>query len=205
MSRLAGAILVGVVLAKMGVDLETIGLFELLFFLGKAATAFWSDAFAKAVLPLFPKLEERQRTHFFQTATFLYIAFSFLVWLGLTIFKNPVLHDFLKVDDIAFYDAYILYLALNTPGVVLKQYYTLQQNVKGLLAYTFLSFLLLPLYYLIPIYLKIDLELIFRVLSIVSLIKLLWLFTLLSQKNGVLIRVFCASYSEWVRTLWHTY
>ncbi len=183
LSRLGGAILVGVVMAKMGVDLETIGQFELLFFLGKAATAFWTDAFAKAALPLFPILKEQERGRFFQTSVFLYLSFALVTGLILMGLKQPILNHFLRIESIPFYQAYVLFLVLNVPGLVLEQYYTLRKNIKGLLLYAVLSYGLVPLYFFIPIYRQVDLTLIFTILSIVAMIRLLWLLAVLVQNS----------------------
>ncbi|HHB78010.1 MAG TPA: hypothetical protein ENK85_02105 [Saprospiraceae bacterium] len=182
-SRLGGAILAGVVLAKMGLDMETIGKFELLFFLGKAATAFWTDGLAKAILPLFPKLDSDEQKGFFATSALLYFGFSLLTWLVLTLFKAPILTYFLRVDSIAYYDAYVLFLALNIPGLFIEQYYILREKPKSLLWYTLFSYMLYPLYFLLPLYLDIDLQNIFKILTLVAIIRLGWVLIVLNREH----------------------
>ena len=182
-SRLGGAILAGIVMAKMGLDLETIGQFELLFFLGKAATAFWSDALAKAILPLFPKLDTTEQKGFFATSALLYFGFSMATWLILMLFKAPILVYFLKVTSLPYYNAYVLFLALNIPGLFLEQYYTLREQPTRLLGYTLLSYTLYPLYFLLPIYYGIDLVYIFKILTFIAALRLLWVFVIVTQEG----------------------
>lgn len=182
-SRLGGAILAGVIMAKMGLDLATIGKFELLFFLGKAATAFWADAIAKAILPLFPKLEGRDQKGFFSTSALLYVGFSLVTWLVLMLFKAPIILHFLKVDSIPYYNAYVLFLALNIPGLFLEQYYVLREKPIKLLWYTLLSYTLYPIYFLLPIYFGIDLVYIFKILTLVAVVRLIWMLILLHQEK----------------------
>ena len=182
-SRLGGAILAGIVMAKMGLDLSTIGQFELLFFLGKAASAFWSDALAKAILPLFPKLNKAEQKGFFSTAAALYFGFSALTWVVLMLLKQPILTYFLKVDALPYYGSYVLFLALNIPGLFLEQYYTLREQPSKLLWYTLLSYTLYPLYFLIPIYFGIDLVYIFKILTVIATIRLFWVMTILTKEG----------------------
>ena len=182
-SRLGGAILAGIVMAKMGLDLETIGKFELLFFLGKAATSFWSDAIAKAILPLYPKLNTTEQKSFFATSALLYVGFSLLSWIVLMLFKEPIIIHFLKATTIPYYDAYVLFLAINIPGLFLEQYYVLREKPIKLLWYTLLSYTLYPLYFLIPIYLEIDLVNIFKILTFIATIRLLWVLYILSSEG----------------------
>ncbi len=174
-SRIGGAILAGMVMVKMGLDLKTIGQFELLFFLGKAATTFWSDALAKAILPLYPKLDKEQQKGFFATSVLIYLGFSLATWVILMLFKTPITTYFLKVSALPYYNIYVLFLALNIPGLFLEQYYTLRNDSLNLLIYSILSYALYPIYFLIPIYLGLDLGTIFKILIGISGIRLLWI------------------------------
>lgn len=185
-SRLGGAILAGIILVKLGVPIGTIGLIELLFFLGKSATVFWSDALTKAILPLFPQLADKQQRHFFATATFLYLSFALLTYLVLMLFKPAILTYFLKVDDIPYYNIYVLYLTLNVPGLLLEQYFILKKDATSVLWYTLLSYVLYPIYFLVPILLGLDISAIFYVLIVVAGIRLLWIGVLLSKEYLVI-------------------
>lgn len=173
-------ILIRVALAKLGILTDEIGEFEYFLFLASAVSFFWVTGILQSLLPLNHKSKtfgkNEQRSPELYNAFLLISAFTLLVILLLGGYNMSDLGE-----TTPHFGYLLLFLLFTTPSFLVEYIYLLYNKPIRLLLYGTIVFTVQLLLVLIPIILGWSIEFAYLGLVIFSLLKFVWLLTLLAK------------------------
>ncbi len=132
--RFATVMVVGIILAKSGVELRVIGYLEGLQYIGMALSMFWVNGFLQSALAFFPDLEKTEKQAFFRTIYCIFLTLSILIFSVLAIFQTPI-SIFFTATTLPFFQLFALYLLVYLPTNLLEYFYLLEEK-KGAILWT---------------------------------------------------------------------
>ncbi len=153
--RYGSMILIGIVMAKSTLGLEAIGMYEQFLFLAGSVSFFWVNGLIRGLLPLYAN-EEQQRIGFFNAfllLSSLAVLAAFVVFLGVTAWFD----DMVSRESSSQLWMLSLYLFFSCPAGLTEYYLLVQKRGKAIVAFSILSYLLLMLFVLLPIFLNLGL------------------------------------------------
>lgn len=169
--RQGSMILLSVLLVKNGVSSELIGIFETLMFVGTTISFFWINAFLQGTLTQYASSDEVEKKelkfNIFLITNILSIIIFFILW----VFKEPFLLFFTYHAHLPFFDIFTIYLLFNLPPFLLESFWIVENKPLSILTYAVLSYTLLPLSIMLPLWLGYGFELSMWGMVAVSLIR----------------------------------
>lgn len=179
-------LIISIVFTKIGLTQEEIGLFEVSLFIAGFASFFWVNGFIQAFLPLFKsnktfgekeQLAGTKSPEVFNMYVIL-MFFSIVVFLiGLAIKGNFSVFGY--KGDVPLLNVTLWYLLLSSPANLVEYIYMVQDKNGNTLSYGYITSTLQLIAAIVPVLLGYDIIWSLRALVIVSVIKNIWLITLL--------------------------
>ncbi|MCB2194580.1 MAG: polysaccharide biosynthesis C-terminal domain-containing protein [Bacteroidetes bacterium] len=179
-------LIISIVFTKIGLTQEEIGLFEVSLFIAGFASFFWVNGFIQAFLPLFKsnktfgdkeQLAGTKSPEVFNMYVIL-MFFSIVVFLiGLAIKGNFSVFGYR--GDVPLLNVTLWYLLLSSPANLVEYIYMVQDKNGNTLSYGYITSTLQLIAAIVPVVLGYDIIWSLRGLVIVSVIKNIWLITLL--------------------------
>lgn len=181
--RFTFLVLTTIALAKLGVSLSDIGIYETIFFLGGAFTWFWINGLMSGLLPVYPDLNEKQRKVFLFNVFLLISAFSLLIAALLWGFKSSLIQWLTDFDDLPFLKWYCLFLVFNLPTYLVEYIYILKEKPYQIVGFGVYAFVGQFLVFVIPLWLNYSLEICFILLLLLAITKYVWLMVVLFKNT----------------------
>ncbi len=178
--RYGSIILINVLLAKSYLGLSDIGIYETLIFLGTGITFFWVSGLLKGMLAIYPGLTEEKRPPFFFNVFLLFAGMSVLMTAFYYLCQPLILRLLTDYESLPFFNLLCIYILLNTSTYLVEYIYLLTDQPRKIVWFGMLAFGAQLLAVTVPIFLGYTLEMSFYCLIAMALIKLLWLFYVLS-------------------------
>ncbi len=162
LSRKGAMLLIGIVLAKIGLSMDEIGLFETLMFLAMLLSFFWVESIIKGFLSLFEEYntEQKAQSYFSLYLLFLGLAalFGIVLWLG----QETLIPVFVGEDSIAHLGLLVVYLVVFQPSTITVFIYQLNGQVKEIILYSLLQSIGLLVAVVVPLLLDLGIGGVFR-------------------------------------------
>ena len=194
--RQFGFILTSFLLAKSGLPISTIGVFETLLFIGTSLSYFWINGLIQSVLAFMPSVKkaEKQSTNF--SIALIFLALSSLLFLILKLFPTFILSALTSSPTLPYFDVFSLYLLLNLAPFFLEGYWAVENRPLSIFVFSGISNLILPFAIVIPLWLNQPFETSFYGLLIIALIRFIWLIIILIKNNNFRINNFRINYPQ---------
>lgn len=179
-------LIISIVFTKIGLTQEEIGLFEVSLFIASVASFFWVNGLIQTFLPLFKSNktfgEKEQLAGTKSPEVFnmyvLLVFFSVVVFLiGLAIKGNFSVFGY--KGDVPLLNITLWYLLLSSPANLVEYIYMVQDKNGNTLSYGYITSALQLIATILPVTLGYDIIWSLRGLVVVSVIKNIWLVTLL--------------------------
>ena len=184
--RFVTFLIISIVFTKIGLSKEEIGLFEVSIFIASVTTFFWVNGLIQAFLPLFKsnstfgdkeQLAGTKSPEIFNMYVIL-MFFSLMVFLiGLAIKGNFSVFGY--SGNVPLLNVTLWYLLLSSPANLVEYIYMAQDKNGNTLSYGYITSTLQLIAAILPVLLGYDIIWSLRGLVIVSIIKNIWLITLL--------------------------
>lgn len=179
--RFAGMLLIGVLLAKMSVPLETIGIYESTLFLSGICTFFWVSGILNSTLSVYPNKSEEDRKRFLFNIGIIITIFSIITTIAVSMYlfflqQKMVSNESIKV-------AIIIYILVNTPTYFNEYYLLLTERKKQLILYGVSGFAINVIAVILPVLLTGEILYSIYGLIIFSAIKLLIFVGILARQT----------------------
>jgi hypothetical protein len=181
--RQGSLILISILLAKSGLPMTDIGIYESLIFVGTTMTFFWINALTQGILAFFSTNTYRtsrinQEGEAGNTRFNIFLIFNFLnigLFIILLFFKSSILSLLIGKPDLPHFNLYIFYILINLPPLALESFWTIDNKPYHIIAYAFISHIGLPLAMIIPIWLGYDLATSICAMIGIATIRYTWL------------------------------
>lgn len=138
--RYGSLLLISILLAKVGLSLAEISVYEWLLYLGTIATFFWLNGLLDALLATYPSLPTKDRPAFISSVfgqfAMIGLGLFVLLWLGQSILVPGLTGQ----ETLPYYELYLGYLLFNWPASLLEYLYLLQKRSRSILNYALWSF-----------------------------------------------------------------
>jgi len=179
-------LIISIVFTKIGLSKEEIGIFEVSIFIASAASFFWVSGLIQAFLPLFKSSKtfgEKDRVVGIKSPEVfnMYVIlmfFSIVVFLfGLAIKGNFSVFGY--KGNVPLLNLTLWYLLLSSPANLIEYIYMIQDKNSNTLSYGYITSALQLIGVILPVTLGYDVIWSLRGLVLVSIIKNIWLVTLL--------------------------
>ncbi len=179
-------LIISIVFTKIGLSKEEIGLFEVSIFIASVASFFWVNGLIQSFLPLFKSSktfgEKEQLAGTKSPEVFnMYVIlmfFSIVVFLiGLSIKGNFSVFGY--KGNVPLLNLTLWYLLLSSPANLVEYIYMIQDKNSNTLSYGYITSALQLIAVIVPVVLGYKIEWSLRGLVLVSVIKNIWLVTLL--------------------------
>ena len=175
---------VSILFAKIGLSTDSIGMYELLFFVGAVFTFFWVNGIMHGILPVYPDLNDEEKRSFIFTNYVIFLVLAILVFLLLFLGKNWLLPLLTGHTSIPNFHLFIIFLAINLPTYLLEHFYLLQKKSGAIIAWGIFSFVGYAAVVITPLVLNYDFVYSFYGLIGLAIVKHLWtLFVVIKDGN----------------------
>jgi len=186
MIRYGSLLLISIVLAKSGMDLESFGRYELLIFLTGAVSFFWLTGLIQSLLPLYRNslaIGDKKTTDYRSPEIFnafiLLLVFSLaggvLVMLS-GVFVPELVEKKFDTNLLAYLAAFIVF---QSPSSLTEYIYTLRKEVKKLVVYGVLAFGFQILAVAVPALMGLELKWVLTGLVGSAFLRFVWLLVIL--------------------------
>ncbi len=173
--RQVSLVLTSVLLAKSGLLTDDIGVYETLIFIGTTLSYFWLNALIQSTLSFIPSANESEKPKVVWSIFLVFNALSIVLFLFLTIFKQPISLFFTNKTDLPFFELYAVFLLLNFPPLLLESLWTVESKPLSIFGYAIVSHILLPFAIVLPLWLGKSFEWSFYGMIVVATLRYIWL------------------------------
>ncbi|MFQ5447269.1 MAG: lipopolysaccharide biosynthesis protein, partial [Saprospiraceae bacterium] len=168
------AVLIGVFLAKSGLSLEQISMYEAWMFIGSLFSFFWVAGGQSALLQLFPKLDGESRPTALFNVFLLFSVAGFVAGGALFASQHFVAGRLTNFQEIPHLDLLALYIVFNCPALLIHIYYLLIKKYALILRFAVVGFGLQLAVVVVPIYLGYGLSEVMTGLVAWAALKYAW-------------------------------
>lgn len=186
LSRFAGFFLVGILLAKSGIGLKTIGHYETLMFFSGAISFFWVAGILNSMLVSYVPVTGKKDSFLF-TVFILLSIISLLVFIITRSFSSSFANLLSADNHLPYFNLFGLFILLNNPTFLIEYLFLVFKNEKALQRYAIINFILQVIAVILPVYLFHSLFYSIIALIIFSAIKIFYLFILLLKYSSLKI------------------
>jgi len=173
--RFACAILVGILMVKVGWDKETVAIYELIFFAAHLLSFAWSTGVNNALLAYYPTLVEERKKVLLFNAVLLMIFFSVIIAVVFWLFKAPISEFLTDNRELPYTQWIVLFLICSPASILIQAIYLLKNEPRKITNYTHVIFCFQLIFVFISILYFNSVEALVISISLWSLIKFLWL------------------------------
>lgn len=183
--RFSFVILISIAMAKVGLPLAEIGVYEALMLVGATFTFFWMTGLMNGILPTYPTLSEEERPAFiFNVFVLLVVASAFVTGL-MWCFRDVLTQMMTNFETLPYFHWLCLYLAINLPTFIVEYLYILLNKPKPIIGFGLFSFGGQFLVVILPLFFGWSLEWSFIGLVVLAVLKYLWLVPLLIKHSKI--------------------
>lgn len=183
MLQFGTVILIGVLLAQLGLPTELISIYEALIFLASLFCFFWVAAGQNALLQLFPHLSEKEKKSSLSNTWILFSVLGLAAGGFLYSSKDFIANQLTNFEELPYLDYLALFLVFHCPAFLVHIYYLLLKKYKSIVIFGAITFGLQLAVVVLPIYLGYTLRESIIGLFFWALLRYIWgLFILI--KNG---------------------
>ena len=183
--RFSSVILISIAMAKLGLPLAEIGVYEALMLVGATFTFFWMTGFMNGILPTYPTLSEEERPAFVFNIFILLVAVSALVTGLMWCFRDSLTQLMTNFKTLPYFHWLCLYLAVNLPTFMVEYLYILLNKPKPIIEFGLFSFGGHFLVVILPLLFGWSMEWAFIGLFLLAIAKYFWLVPLLIKYSRV--------------------
>ena len=183
--RFSFVILISIAMAKIGLPLAEIGVYEALIMVGGTFTFFWMTGLMNGILPTYPTLSEEERPAFIFNLFVVLVAASTLVTGLMWYFQDALTQMMTNFKTLPYFHWLCLYLAINLPTFLVEYLYILLNKPKPIIGFGLFSFGGQFLVVILPLLLGWSLEWAFIGLVALAIAKYFWLVPLLIKYSKV--------------------
>ena len=175
--------IVSVILAKFGLSVNEIGIYESLLLVAGFISFSWIAGLIQTLLPLHNnnstfKTQGKKSPVIFN-ATILLFVFSILSAIVLYIFKNQISGLIAKNTDFQYFNLFILYMLVASPTHIIEYIYLLNNKAKSIVFYGVLNFSLQVILVAIPLLLGMNFVFVLWAMIAWMAFRFVWLIALL--------------------------
>jgi O-antigen/teichoic acid export membrane protein len=186
-TRQIGFILTSFLLAKSGLPISDIGVFETLLFIGTSLSYFWINGLIQSLLAFIPTVNDKEKSSIYFSISLIFISLSTFLFLILKLFPTYILSSLTASTTLPYFDLFSLYLLLNLAPFFLEGFWAVENRPLSIIVFSSLSNLILPFAIAFPLWLKMDFKYSFYGLLLIALIRLIWLIIVLIKNNNFTI------------------
>lgn len=154
--RQGAALLIAVLLTKTGLETGQIGTYEVLLYLAGLMSTFWVQGLVQGLLSEYPRHTAEVRRQFIYNAYLLFTLLGILIGGGMILAKPFVLPILSGQSELAYYELFFIYIAINFPPFLLENFFLLWDQPGGNYRYGLLSFIPMVLVVILPPLLGMD-------------------------------------------------
>lgn len=140
--RFSFLILIRIILAKTGLTVEEIGIYDALLMIGGTFTFFWMSGLLDGLLAAFPKVTEEQKRTFLFNVFLLFQLLALVVSLLLFLNQSFITQIFTNFegDTLPYFNWMCLFWLLNIPTYLVEYIYVLKKQPKGIISFGLFAF-----------------------------------------------------------------
>jgi len=173
------AVLIGIFLAKSGLPLEQISVYEAWMFIGSLFSFFWVSGGQNALLQQFPKLGGSDRSTALFNVFLLFSAAGVMAGVALFLSRHFVVDQLTNFTAVPNLDLLALYVIFNCPAFLVHIYYLLIKKYGQIVWFAIFGFGLQLAAVVVPIYLGYNLRAAMAGLVAVAVFKYCWALVIL--------------------------
>jgi O-antigen/teichoic acid export membrane protein len=186
-TRQFGFILTSFLLAKSGLPISDIGVFETLLFIGTSLSYFWINGLIQSLLAFMPTVDSKEKNSVYFSISLIFISLSAFLFLILKLFPTFILTTLTASPTLLYYDLFSLYLLFNLAPFFLEGFWAVEKGPLSIIVFSSLSNLILPFAIAFPLWLKMDFKYSFYGLLLIALMRFIWLINVLIKNNNFTI------------------
>lgn len=179
--RFACAILVGILMVKVGWDKETVAIYELIFFAAHLLSFAWSTGVNNALLAYYPTLHEEKKKVLLFNVVILMFTFSVVVTILFWFFRSSIMDLLTDHSDLPYTEWIILFLICSPASILIQAIYLLRNEPQKITTYTHWIFTAQLIIVGVAILGFDSVEALVIGISLWSAIKFLWLIIVTSK------------------------
>jgi O-antigen/teichoic acid export membrane protein len=154
--------------------------------IGAALTSFWMSGLANGILPVYPTLEEEEKSPFLFNVFVLFVILSCSVAGLMWLFREPITLGMTNFTaTLPHFDLLCLYLAINLPTFLVEYIYILLEQPKRIVVFGVFGFFGQFLVVVVPLFLGYSLAWSFTGMVIMAVLKFIWLMTILVKRSRI--------------------
>lgn len=175
--RFAAVFVTGIFLARFGMPLKDIGLFETLLFFSGAVSFFWVGGILTHFLV---KYKSQEGEHKLFSIFVLLSIISILVFLIIRLLKTWIIRQLSITGAEEIFDLFTFYILLNTPTFLIEYIFLAKEKSKKLFLYGILFSIFYIVSIIIPVSCNQSVEGVVKALIIFALLKIIFLIFLIA-------------------------
>lgn len=181
--RQVSLVIVSILMVKSGLSSQSIGIFETLMYVATTISFFWLNAFLQGILSFYASIDEKKRKKLVFNITLLVQIACLVIVLLIFIFEKPFLSFLAEKENIPFFHLFLLYFLFNIPPHVLESFWMVENRPVSIFIYALISYILLPLSIMLPIWLGEGLGGGILGMVALSIIRYGWLLIVIIKNN----------------------
>ena len=185
--RQIGFILTSLLLAKSGLSVGDIGVFETLFFVGTSLSYFWLNGLIQSLLAFMPTISDDEKRGVYFSISLLFMGLSVFLFLILKLFPIFILSTLTSIPTLPYFDVFALYLLFNAAPFFLEGFWTVEKAPLSIFVFSSISNLILPFAVVVPLWFGRGFEASFYGLLSVALVRFAWLMVVLIKNQSFTI------------------
>ena len=194
--RQVSLVITSILLAKSGLSVHDIGIYESLLFIGTTLSYFWLNALIQSSLSFIPSVKNDEKPTVIFNIFLIFNVLSLALFLILVTCQQPIALLFTNKADLPYFNLYAFFLLLNFPPLLLESLWTVSDKPKLMVIYALVSHVLLPLMTVLPLWFGKSFEYSFYGMITVAAIRYIWLIINLFQHAQSFI---------FSKTIWRTF
>lgn len=178
--------LISICFAKSYLSIGEIGIYEKLIFLSGAVSFFWVNSLIQSLLSLYNNnktFKNNCKNSLLFNAFLLTVVITFIIAIILLVLEKNISNFLISADSIPYKWVFIIFFVISTPSSLLEYFYLLLNKPKQIIKYSILTFSLQFFAVIVPIWLGYGIKESIIGLSIISGIRLIWLFVIIINNS----------------------
>ncbi|MDA3930245.1 MAG: hypothetical protein PF541_14950 [Prolixibacteraceae bacterium] len=177
--RYGAFLLIGILLSKSDFGKTNIGNYETFLLIAGAFTFFWVNGFLKVMMPLSSEKNDTEKK-ILVFNTFVLLSFFATVAAVFVLFLNQPISNFLiNGNEIPMPLLLALYIFVNSPALMIEYTYLANNKSKSIIIYAIIIFTLQVVAVGLPPFWGYGIKTIIWALASISILKYIWLITVL--------------------------
>ncbi len=182
--RQIGFILTSLLLAKSGLSVGDIGVFETLFFVGTSLSYFWLNGLIQSLLAFMPTVSSNEKQRVYFSISLIFMGLSVLLFLILKLFPSFILSTLTSTSTLPYFDIFTLYLLFNAAPFFLEGFWAVEEDPLSIFVFSSISNLILPFAIVVPLWFGYGFDVSFYGLLSVALVRFAWFLVVLIKNQS---------------------